>query len=160
MHHSMHRLIRAIQTPAALSCRRLSTNSFSNGSKIPKCFTSRVAPVGAVSAFMIGGAILFQNKNGKEDNKPDKNNVYIESLSKYPGFKENKNDNEDSSKPRIYSIQELGAMCEKGRIVVAFQGGLYDMTHFTGHPGGVGRLQMAAGNDLEVYWQVYTQHNR
>ena len=40
------------------------------------------------------------------------------------------------------------------------QGGLYDMTHFTGHPGGVGRLQMAAGNDLEVYWGVYTQHNR
>ena len=34
------------------------------------------------------------------------------------------------------------------------------MTHFTGHPGGVGRLQMAAGNDLEVYWGVYTQHNR
>ena len=34
------------------------------------------------------------------------------------------------------------------------------MTHFTGHPGGVGRLQMAAGNDLEVYWRVYTQHNR
>ena len=40
------------------------------------------------------------------------------------------------------------------------QGSLYDMTHFTGHPGGVGRLQMAAGNDLEVYWGVYTQHNR
>ena len=40
------------------------------------------------------------------------------------------------------------------------QGSLYDMTHFTGHPGGVGRLQMAAGNDLEVYWRVYTRHNR
>ena len=34
------------------------------------------------------------------------------------------------------------------------------MTNFTGHPGGVGRLQMAAGNDLEVFWKVYTQHNR
>jgi hypothetical protein len=34
------------------------------------------------------------------------------------------------------------------------------MTAFTGHPGGVGRLQMAAGGDLEVYWRVYTQHNR
>jgi hypothetical protein len=40
------------------------------------------------------------------------------------------------------------------------RGGLYDMTDFTGHPGGVGRLQMAAGGDLEVYWRVYTQHNR
>ena len=51
-------------------------------------------------------------------------------------------------------------MCARGRIVIAYQGSLYDMTHFTGHPGGVGRLQMAAGNDLEVYWGVYTQHNR
>ena len=34
--------------------------------------------------------------------------------------------------------------------ILCCQGGLYDMTHFTGHPGGVGRLQMAAGNDLEV----------
>ena len=34
------------------------------------------------------------------------------------------------------------------------------MTNFSGHPGGVGRLQMAAGNDLEVFWRVYTQHNR
>ena len=112
---------------------------------------------------MLGGAILFQNKNDNiEDNKPNNNNVYIESLSKYPDkplFQQN-NNNEDSSKPRIYSLKELGALCEKGQIVVAFQGSLYDMTHFTGHPGGVGRLQMAAGNDLEVYWKVYTQHNR
>ena len=34
------------------------------------------------------------------------------------------------------------------------------MTHFTDHPGGLGRLQMAAGNDVEVYWRVHTQHNR
>ena len=51
-------------------------------------------------------------------------------------------------------------MCARGRIVVAYQSSLNDMTHFTGHPRGVGRLQMAAGNDLEVYWGVYTQHNR
>ena len=51
-------------------------------------------------------------------------------------------------------------MCSAGQIVVAYRGGLYDMTNFSGHPGGVGRLQMAAGNDLEVYWKVYTQHNR
>ena len=51
-------------------------------------------------------------------------------------------------------------MCSAGQIVVAYRGGLYDMTNFSGHPGGVGRLQMAAGNDLEVDWKVYTQHNR
>ena len=41
-------------------------------------------------------------------------------------------------------------MCEAGRVVVAYKGSLYDVTNFTGHPGGVGRLQMAAGSDLEV----------
>ena len=61
---------------------------------------------------------------------------------------------------RVYSLAELEAMCEAGRIVVAYRGELFDMSAFTGHPGGVGRLQMAAGNDLEVYWRVYTQHNR
>ena len=39
-------------------------------------------------------------------------------------------------------MAELDKMVEKdGRIVVAYQGGLYDMTDFTGHPGGVGRLE-------------------
>jgi sulfite oxidase len=51
-------------------------------------------------------------------------------------------------------------MIDKGRVVVAYQGELYDVTDFTGHPGGYGRIQMASGGDLEVYWKVYTQHNR
>ena len=55
---------------------------------------------------------------------------------------------------------ECKAMKTTSLTMFLVQGGLYDMTHFTGHPGGVGRLQMAAGNDLEVYWRVYTQHNR
>ena len=38
--------------------------------------------------------------------------------------------------------------------------GVYDVTDFSGHPGGVGRLEMAAGGDLSVYWSTYTQHNR
>lgn len=65
-----------------------------------------------------------------------------------------------ASDTRIFTLDELEQMVHDGRIVVAYRGGLYDVTHFTGHPGGVGRLQMAAGNDLEVYWAVYTQHNR
>ena len=32
-------------------------------------------------------------------------------------------------------------------------------TDFTGHPRGVGRLEMAASNDLEVFWKVNTQAN-
>lgn len=51
-------------------------------------------------------------------------------------------------------------MIDEGRVIAAYRGDLFDVTSFTGHPGGVGRLQMAAGGDLEVYWKVYTQHNR
>jgi len=61
---------------------------------------------------------------------------------------------------RQYSHTEIKGMCDDGRIVVAYDHGVYDVTDFTGHPGGVGRLQMAAGGDLAVFWKVYTQHNR
>lgn len=68
---------------------------------------------------------------------------------------------ESEAEMKTYTLEELRSMCEdEGRIVVAYRGELFDMSDFSGHPGGVGRLQMAAGNDLEVYWAVYTQHNR
>lgn len=60
----------------------------------------------------------------------------------------------------LFTRAELNEMVANGKIVVAYQGSLYDITRFTGHPGGVGRLQMAAGQDLEVFWRIYTQHNR
>jgi sulfite oxidase len=65
------------------------------------------------------------------------------------------------SNSKLISLDSMEKMIEEeGRIVVAHQGSVYDVTEFTGHPGGYGRLEMAAGGDLEVYWSVYTQHNR
>jgi len=88
-------------------------------------------PVGAAVSALCGGALLT---------------LQAEQLKK--------------SKRRQISLSEFASMCEEGRTVVAFQGDLYDMSDFSGHPGGVGRLQMAAGGDLGVYWKVYKQHNR
>lgn len=66
----------------------------------------------------------------------------------------------DDLEPMI-TYEEVKKMCgEEDRLVVAYKGSVYDVTEFTGHPGGVGRLQMASGGDLEVFWKVYTQHNR
>merc|ERR1719450_193946 len=48
------------------------------------------------------------------------------------------NSGEKEAPVRIVSLRELAEMCAKGRIVVAYRGSLYDMTNFTGHPGGVG----------------------
>lgn len=42
-----------------------------------------------------------------------------------------------------------------------FRGAVYDLTSFQqGHPGGLPRLLMAAGQDLEPYWDIYRQHFR
>ena len=49
---------------------------------------------------------------------------------------------------RIYSVEEFDKMVAEERIVVAYQGGLYDMSNFTGHPGGVGRLQVSSTRTL------------
>ena len=58
------------------------------------------------------------------------------------------------------SLEDIQTMVDAGRIVVTLRGVVYDVTNFTGHPGGYGRIQMAAGTDLEPYWRIYTQHNR
>jgi hypothetical protein len=58
---------------------------------------------------------------------------------------------------REYSHAEIRDMVAAGRIAVVYERGVYDVTDFTGHPGGIGRLQMAAGGDLGVFWKVYTQ---
>jgi sulfite oxidase len=65
-----------------------------------------------------------------------------------------------SEEEPLMTYSEMKDLVAKDRIVVAYKGDLFDVTEFTGHPGGVGRLQMAAGGDLEIYWNVYTQHNR
>ena len=66
-----------------------------------------------------------------------------------------------SKAERRFTLGEFRAMADDSeRTVVGFKGGVFDITDFTGHPGGVGRLQMANGNDLEAFWQLYTQHNR
>ena len=45
-------------------------------------------------------------------------------------------------------MEEFDKMVAEERIVVAYQGGLYDMSNFTGHPGGVGRLQVTSTRTL------------
>ena len=122
MHQSMNRLLRVIHTS---SCRGLATrarpNSEGSGSKLPSRTRERfkyskgsnnlprVAPIGA--AFVLGGA-AFWLKGKKEEEVLDSN--------------------PSSGEIKIISLDELKEMCEKGRIVVAFQGALYDMSNFSG----------------------------
>lgn len=48
-----------------------------------------------------------------------------------------------------------------GRTWVTFRGGVYDVTEFIpAHLGRGSRLEMAGGNDLEPFWNVYRMHFR
>jgi cytochrome b involved in lipid metabolism len=61
----------------------------------------------------------------------------------------------------LMTIEDMRVLVEEQeRIVVSFNGKVFDVTDFTGHPGGYGRLEMVAGSDLAPFWTVYTQHNR
>jgi sulfite oxidase len=96
--------------------------------------------VGIAAAATLGGTLAFQFKESLAEPRDQK----LMKVHDY-GF---------------MSKGEMQKLIDNGRIVCAYKGDVYDVTEFSGHPGGVGRLQMAAGGDLEVYWKVYTQHNR
>eukprot|EP00928_Gymnodinium_smaydae_P009532 TRINITY_DN13577_c1_g1_i1.p1 TRINITY_DN13577_c1_g1~~TRINITY_DN13577_c1_g1_i1.p1 ORF type:complete len:660 (-),score=117.73 TRINITY_DN13577_c1_g1_i1:406-2385(-) len=128
---------------ARAACRAYQRVAFATRRSIAK---ASVTPTAALAVGGLGAAGLATSYGGWT---PQKFASYEESCAK-----------SDDEKLAVYSYDEMKQMCEAGRIVLAYRGELYDVTHFTGHPGGVGRLQMAAGGDLEVYWKVYTQHNR
>jgi sulfite oxidase len=45
-------------------------------------------------------------------------------------------------------------------IWVTYKDGVYDVTDFVEmHPGGAGRLMLAAGGAIDPFWAMYAQHN-
>lgn len=59
------------------------------------------------------------------------------------------------------ALSEVQEHCDEDSLWYTFRGGVYDLTSFQqGHPGGLPRLLMAAGQDLEPYWDIYRQHFR
>lgn len=61
----------------------------------------------------------------------------------------------------IIPLAEVEEHNDEDSMWFIFRGAVFDMTFFkNGHPGGTPRLLMAAGQDLEPYWEVYRQHFR
>ncbi|CAE7211202.1 shop [Symbiodinium necroappetens] len=61
---------------------------------------------------------------------------------------------------RVISLKELRSHnnLEEG-LWISYHGHVYDITNFAKiHPGGPGRIQMAAGSDLQKYFDVYHVH--
>ena len=90
--------------------------------------------------------VLATSNTNSSNNQEDEDTPSISSLPEPP--------------TTMYTREQVDEMLANGRIVVYYKNGVYDATDFSGHPGGCGRLQMAAGGDLGVYWSTYTQHNR
>jgi len=58
-------------------------------------------------------------------------------------------------------LEEVAEHCDEDSLWFTFRGAVYDLTFFiNGHPGGTPRLLMAAGQDLEPFWDIYRQHLR
>lgn len=60
----------------------------------------------------------------------------------------------------MFTIDEVKQHTRKEtQMWCTFKGGVYDITEFAhGHPGGAGRLAMAGGKDLAIFWDVYRMH--
>lgn len=49
--------------------------------------------------------------------------------------------------------------CKETGIWVTYREGVFDITNFVvNHPGGVKRIMLAAGGDVEGFWDIYQQH--
>ena len=47
------------------------------------------------------------------------------------------------------------------RIFVSYKTGVYDITDFiVSHPGGQGKILLAAGKSIDPFWRIYQQHFR
>ncbi|KAA8493589.1 putative sulfite oxidase, mitochondrial [Porphyridium purpureum] len=48
---------------------------------------------------------------------------------------------------------------QSGGIWVVYNQGIYDITEFVeNHPGGADRIMLAAGNTIQPFWNIYSQH--
>ena len=58
-------------------------------------------------------------------------------------------------------VQKCDGINEDGRMLVVYDGIVYDVTEFANaHPGGKELLRTAAGNDLEHFFENYTVHSQ
>jgi len=62
--------------------------------------------------------------------------------------------------PKLYSMADVAKHDSKSTgIWVVYKGGVYDITNFVDqHPGGTEKIMLAAGGDIEPFWNLYQQH--
>lgn len=115
--------------------------------------------VGALSAIILSGLVVIIGQNAKELQI-----LALESIKNKPGdvIKPDKTlsvFNEKEVGFKSYSLSEVAShnSLNKG-IWVSFKDSVYDITSFIEqHPGG-DKILMAAGGQLEPFWELYAVH--
>lgn len=97
--------------------------------------------------------------------KKTKNNFFI-----HYALENNQNNSESQStiipgKPidnlPTYSLKDVSQHNDPNKSVwIIFNAGVYDITSFVRiHPGGADNILLGAGNSIEPFWQIYSQHH-
>lgn len=148
------------------ACRAFSAT----GSNGPSSSIQVPFPLLAAAAFVVGAAAgtvtaleepeeeeyQFQKRPKQKYSSPDPIPLHGKD-SHYSEF------NNPPSRPDLptFTIEDVAEHADESSMWFTYRGAVYDMTFFiNGHPGGTPRLLMAAGQDLEPYWEVYRQHFR
>jgi len=141
----------------------------SRGAASPKPLSSSkygAAAAALLAATAAGGAIALAESK-KVDSKyrklPKQKYPSPETPPIHPKESHHSDLNNPPPRPDLPTIplEEVEQHNDEESMWYTFRGGVYDLTFFiNGHPGGTPRLLMAAGQDLEPYWEVYRQHLR
>lgn len=153
------------QSIHAFSSLNLSPGGSSSGG------TTSVAAVGATLLCAASALILtshdtttaLEEGEYQFQKSPEQKYPSPEATIKHPKESHNADFNDPPPRPDLptFSLEDVAEHNDESSMWFTFRGGVYDMTFFiNGHPGGTPRLLMAAGQDLEPYWEVYRQHLR
>lgn len=157
--------LRALATTRA---SQSSSSSHTEGVDASSWTSSMVALAGAMG-LATGGAATLMETSSCFKNPPEKkaSGCPSEAGDDVPVTQTKDPTRSDFNRPPprpdlpTYALEEVADHCDEESLWYTFRGGVYDLTDFQqGHPGGLPRLLMAAGQDLEPYWDVYRQHFR
>jgi len=153
----------------AVSSLAPSGNSSSNRSTAAAVGAASL--IGAASALMLANldAAALEEASAIEEGeyqfqkRPEQKYPSPETSPLHPKESHHSDYNDPPPRPDLptFSLEDVAEHNDESSMWFTFRGAVYDMTFFiNGHPGGTPRLLMAAGQDLEPYWEVYRQHLR